>query len=154
MQVDRENEAVGQENPLMGLRVLVADDSATVRRGAQSALADLGCECLVAVDGLDALAKVADLNPRLVLLDIMMPRLDGYATCQLLKRNPRYRDIPVVIVSGNDSVFDRACGLLSGADDFLVKPFTQASLLRCLADGRAGGLLSKAETSSSSNHGH
>ena len=121
-------------NTLAGVRVLVIDDSATIRRSAEIALKQAGCHVLCAVDGFDALSKIIDSQPDVIFMDIMMPRLDGYATCTMLKRNPTFRDTPVIMLSSKDSVFDQARGRLAGADQYLIKPFTRQSLLQSLAE--------------------
>ena len=114
---------------LSGLKVLVIDDSTTIRRSAQIFLGQAKCEVIVAEDGFGALAKVVEHEPDIIFLDAMMPRLDGYQTCALIKRNPRFGDIPVVMLSSKDGLFDRARGRLVGADEYLTKPFTRESLL-------------------------
>ena len=114
---------------LKGLKVLVIDDSKTIRRTAETLLAKEGCEVFTAIDGFDALAKIADHQPDIVFVDIMMPRLDGYQTCALIKGNPQFNAIPVVMLSSKDGLFDRARGRLVGADHYLTKPFTRESLL-------------------------
>jgi len=103
--------------------VLVVDDSKTVRRSASGFLTDAGMSVVTASDGFEALAKVVEQKPSLVFIDIMMPRLDGYQTCALIKNNTDYRDIPVVMLSSKDGLFDRARGRVAGADDHLAKPF-------------------------------
>ncbi|MCG3200632.1 MAG: Response regulator MprA [Gammaproteobacteria bacterium] len=118
---------------LAGIRVMVIDDSATIRRSAEIALTQAGCRVILAEDGFDALAKVIDHQPDVIFMDIMMPRLDGYATCSMLKRNPQYRGTPVIMLSSKDSVFDQARGRLVGANQYLLKPFTRQSLLQSVA---------------------
>ncbi|CAN7755806.1 response regulator [Pseudorhodoferax sp. LjRoot39] len=121
------------------LRVMVVDDSATIRRSAEIFLKQGGHEVLLAEDGFDALAKVNDHAPQLVLCDILMPKLDGYQTCAIIKRNARFADIPVVMLSSKDSVFDKARGRMVGALDHLTKPFTKDQLLQAVLQyGRAG----------------
>jgi twitching motility two-component system response regulator PilG len=114
------------------LKVMVIDDSATVRKSAELFLAEAGCEVVLAEDGFDALAKIADHEPALVFCDILMPRLDGYQTCALIKKHPRYAAIPVVMLTSKDGLFDRARGKLAGSDDYLTKPFTRDTLLRAV----------------------
>jgi twitching motility two-component system response regulator PilG len=114
---------------LSGFKVLVIDDSTTIRRSAQIFLGQAKCEVIVAEDGFGALAKVVEHDPDIIFLDVMMPRLDGYQTCALIKRNPRFGEIPVVMLSSKDGLFDRARGHLAGADEYLTKPFTRESLL-------------------------
>lgn len=118
---------------LAGLKVLVVDDSKTIRRTAEALLRDEGCEVATAIDGFDALGKVTDAPPDIVFVDIMMPRLDGYQTCALLKDNQRLKTIPVILLSSKDGLFDRARGRLVGAEDYLTKPFTRNELLGTLS---------------------
>jgi twitching motility two-component system response regulator PilG len=110
-------------------KVLVIDDSSTIRRTAEITLKQGGYEVVVAEDGFDALAQIVDHLPDLIFLDIMLPRLDGYATCGLIKRNPQFSSTPVIMLSSKDSVFDRARGRLVGANEYLTKPFTKEALL-------------------------
>lgn len=112
---------------------MVIDDSNTIRRSAEIFLAQAGCRVVLAEDGFDALAKIADHQPAVVFCDIMMPRLDGYQTCTLIKKNPRFRATPVVMLSSKDGLFDRARGRMAGSDHYLTKPFTQDSLLETVA---------------------
>jgi twitching motility two-component system response regulator PilG len=115
-----------------GLKVLVVDDSNTIRRSAETFLKQAGCEVILAEDGFDALAKVAHQRPDVIFCDIMMPRLDGYQTCALIKKSPVYGAIPVVMLSSKDGLFDRARGNIVGSDDYLTKPFSRESLLQAL----------------------
>lgn len=112
--------------------VLVVDDSKTIRRSASGFLGKSGCTVVSAVDGFDALGKVVSHRPDIIFADIMMPRLDGYQTCALIKNNQQYRDIPVVLLSSKDGLFDRARGRLVGADAHLAKPFAEEDLLSTL----------------------
>ena len=112
----------------------VIDDSNTIRRSAEIFLAQAGCQVVLAEDGFDALAKIADHAPDLIFVDIMMPRLDGYQTCALIKKNPRLKATPVIMLSSKDGLFDRARGRLAGSDEYLTKPFTKESLLRSVAN--------------------
>ena len=128
-----EQAAVEGATELVGLRVLVIDDSNTIRRSAEIFLKQAGCEVALAEDGFDALAKIVDGKPDLIFCDIMMPRLDGYQTCVLLKSNPRYANVPVIMLSSKDGLFDRARGSIVGADEYLTKPFTKDSLLKTVA---------------------
>jgi len=123
---------------LSGLKVMVIDDSNTIRRSAEIFLKQAGCEVILADDGFEALSKVADHEPHLIFCDILMPRLDGYQTCALIKKSPRYRDIPVVMLSSRDGLFDRARGRMVGSDQYLTKPFTKDALLRSVAERTAG----------------
>ena len=119
---------------LSGIKVMVIDDSNTIRRSAEIFLAQAGCQVVLAEDGFDALAKIADHAPDLIFVDIMMPRLDGYQTCALIKKNPRFKATPVIMLSSKDGLFDRARGRLAGSDEYLTKPFTKESLLRSVAN--------------------
>ena len=114
------------------LRVLVVDDSNTIRRSAEIFLKQGGHEVLLAEDGFDALAKINDYLPDLVFCDILMPRLDGYQTCAIIKRNVRFADIPVVMLSSKDGVFDKARGRMVGSQEYLTKPFTKDQLLQAV----------------------
>ena len=117
---------------LTGARVMVIDDSNTIRRSAEIFLLKAGCEVILAEDGFDALAKIADHQPEVIFVDIMMPRLDGYQTCALIKKNPRLRESPVIMLSSKDGLFDRARGRLVGSDEYLTKPFTKDTLLEAV----------------------
>ena len=119
----------GTNEKLQGLKVLVIDDSKTIRRTAETLLAKEGCEVFTAIDGFDALAKIADHQPDIVFVDIMMPRLDGYQTCSLIKHNKVFRSIPVIMLSSKDGLFDRARGRIVGSEHYLTKPFTKDELL-------------------------
>ena len=112
------------------MKVLVVDDSNTIRRSAEIFLRQGGYEVLLADDGFDALAKVNDYQPQLIFCDILMPKLDGYQTCAIIKRNPRFADIPVVMLSSKDGIFDKARGRMVGCQEYLTKPFTKDQLLQ------------------------
>ena len=116
-----------------GLKVMVIDDSKTIRRTAETLLKKVGCEVITAVDGFDALAKINDHQPDLVFCDILMPRLDGYQTCALIKKNPKFAATPVIMLSSKDGLFDRARGRMVGSDEYLTKPFTKDGLLKTVA---------------------
>jgi twitching motility two-component system response regulator PilG len=118
---------------LAGVKVMVIDDSNTIRRSAEIFLLQAGCTVILAEDGFDALAKITDHQPDLVFVDIMMPRLDGYQTCALIKKNNRFHGTPVVMLSSKDGLFDRARGRMVGSDQYLTKPFTKESLLKAVA---------------------
>jgi twitching motility two-component system response regulator PilG len=122
----------GSNTKLQGLKVLVIDDSKTIRRTAETLLAKEGCEVFTAIDGFDALAKIADHQPDIVFVDIMMPRLDGYQTCSLIKHNKVFRSIPVIMLSSKDGLFDRARGRIVGSEHYLTKPFTKDELLSAI----------------------
>ena len=111
------------------LRVLVVDDSNTIRRSAEIFLRQGGHDVLLAEDGFDALAKIHDWHPDLIFCDILMPRLDGYQTCAIIKRNPHFAAVPVVMLSSKDGVFDKARGRMVGSQEYLTKPFTKDQLL-------------------------
>jgi twitching motility two-component system response regulator PilG len=113
-------------------RVLVIDDSNTIRRSAEIFLKQGGCEVVLAEDGFDALAKVSDHRPDLIFCDILMPRLDGYQTCAILKRNPEFANVPVIMLSSKDGLFDKARGRMVGSEDYLTKPFTKDQLLQAV----------------------
>lgn len=117
------------DGDLVGVKVLVIDDSKTIRRTAENLLVKAGCGVMTASDGFEALAKLIDYRPDLVFVDVMMPRLDGYHTCALIKHNALLRDTPVVMLSSKDGLFDRARGRLVGAEQYLAKPFTRDELL-------------------------
>lgn len=118
---------------LQGLKILVIDDSKTIRRTAETLLAKEGCTVYTAVDGFDALAKIADHHPDIIFVDIMMPRLDGYQTCSLIKHNKKFKDTPVIMLSSKDGLFDRARGRLVGSEQYLTKPFTKDELLGAIS---------------------
>jgi len=116
----------------VGAKVLVIDDSNTIRRSAEIFLRQGGHEVLLAEDGFDALSKVNDHDPELIFCDILMPRLDGYQTCAIIKRNPRFAHVPVIMLSSKDGLFDKARGRMVGSQDYLTKPFTKEQLLRAV----------------------
>lgn len=111
------------------LRILVVDDSATIRRSAETMLANEGCEVITAENGFEALSKITRHHPDLIFVDIMMPRLDGYQTCAIIKNNAEFRDTPVVMLTSKDGLFDMARGRVVGSDQYLTKPFTREELL-------------------------
>jgi len=118
---------------LRDVKVMVIDDSNTIRRSAEIFLTQAGCQVVLAEDGFDALAKIADHQPKVIFCDIMMPRLDGYQTCSLIKKNARFKATPVIMLSSKDGLFDRARGRMVGSDQYLTKPFTKDSLLQTVA---------------------
>ena len=122
---------------IAGLKVMVIDDSNTIRRSAEIFLTKAGCHVLLAEDGFDALAKITDHLPDVIFVDIMVPRLDGYQTCALIKKNPRLSSTPVIMLSSRDGLFDRARGRMVGSDEYLTKPFTKDSLLKTVASHTA-----------------
>jgi twitching motility two-component system response regulator PilG len=117
------------EEELRGVKVMVIDDSKTIRRSAENLLAKAGCDVVTAVDGFDALAKIADTHPEIIFVDIMMPRLDGYQTCALIKNNSEFKSTPVVMLSSKDGLFDKAKGRIVGSDRYITKPFSKEELL-------------------------
>ena len=123
---------MSEGNNLAGIKVMVIDDSNTIRRSAEIFLLQAGCEVILAEDGFDALSKISDHHPDLIFVDIMMPRLDGYQTCSLIKKNPKFKSTPVVMLSSKDGLFDRARGRMVGSDEYLTKPFTKESLLKAV----------------------
>jgi twitching motility two-component system response regulator PilG len=119
---------------LNGLKILVVDDSKTIRRTAETLLTKEGCQVFTAIDGFDALSKIADHQPDLIFVDIMMPRLDGYETCSLIKHNKIFKETPVIMLSSKDGLFDRARGRIVGSEQYLTKPFTKDELLGAISN--------------------
>ena len=124
---------------LSGIKVMVIDDSNTIRKTAEIFLLQAGAQVVLAEDGFDALAKINDHQPQVVFCDILMPRLDGYQPCALIKKNPKFAATPVIMLSSKDGLFDRARGRMVGSDEYLTKPFTKDSLLKTVADHAGGG---------------
>lgn len=112
------------------IKIMVIDDSSTIRRSAEIFLGQAGYKIVLAEDGFDALAKINDTHPDLIFCDILMPRLDGYQTCALIKKSAKFKDTPVIMLSSKDGLFDRARGAMVGSDEYLTKPFTKDSLLK------------------------
>lgn len=125
-----ENEAASGE--FAGLKVMVIDDSKTIRRTAETLLKKEGCDVITATDGFEALAKIADHRPEIIFIDIMMPRLDGYQTCALIKHSQLFKSTPVIMLSSKDGLFDRARGRIVGSEQYLTKPFTREELLNAI----------------------
>ncbi|MGL4834259.1 MAG: twitching motility response regulator PilG [Shewanella sp.] len=119
---------------LNGLRVMVIDDSKTIRRTAETLLSKEGCSVLTAVDGFEALGMISDQQPHIIFVDIMMPRLDGYQTCALIKNNQQFKNTPVIMLSSKDGLFDKARGRVVGAEQYLTKPFTRDELLSAIRE--------------------
>ncbi|MDX5445042.1 MAG: twitching motility response regulator PilG [Zoogloeaceae bacterium] len=117
------------DDGVAGLKVMVIDDSKTIRRTAETLLKKAGCEVFTATDGFEALAKIADHRPDIIFVDIMMPRLDGYQTCALIKHNQSFKNTPVIMLSSKDGLFDRARGRIVGSEQYLTKPFAKEELL-------------------------
>ena len=124
---------------LSGIKVMVIDDSNTIRKTAEIFLLQAGAQVVLAEDGFDALAKINDHLPNVVFCDILMPRLDGYQTCALIKKNPKFAATPVIMLSSKDGLFDRARGRMVGSDESLTKPFTKDSLIKTVAEHAARG---------------
>ena len=124
---------------LSGIKVMVIDDSNTIRKTAEIFLLQAGAQVVLAEDGFDALAKINDHLPNVVFCDILMPRLDGYQTCALIKKNLKFSATPVIMLSSKDGLFDRARGRMVGSDEYLTKPFTKDSLIKTVADHAARG---------------
>lgn len=120
------------EEKLRNLKVMIIDDSKTIRRTAETLLQREGCQVVTAVDGFDALSKIADTNPDIIFVDIMMPRLDGYQTCALIKNNQNYQNIPVIMLSSKDGLFDQAKGKIVGSEQYLTKPFSKEELFEAI----------------------
>ena len=123
-----------EQSPFRGLRVLIIDDSKTIRKSAEMLLRKEGCEVFTAEDGFAALPMLAEIQPQVIFVDIIMPRLDGYQTCALLKDSDQFRGIPVVMLSSKDGSFDRAKGSILGAARYLTKPFTRQDIANVLAE--------------------
>jgi len=120
---------VDDANILKGIKVMIIDDSNTIRRSAEIFLKSSGCEVILAEDGFEAMSKIVDNQPNIIFIDIVMPRLDGYQACMLIKKNPTYQSIPVIMLSSRDGLFDKAKGRIAGSDNYLTKPFTAEGLL-------------------------
>jgi twitching motility two-component system response regulator PilG len=124
----------GDAEGLEGLKVMVIDDSKTIRRTAETLLKRHGCQVITATDGFEALAKIAEHRPEIIFVDIMMPRLDGYQTCALIKHNRLFRSTPVIMLSSKDSIFDKARGRIVGSEQYLTKPFTKDELIGAISE--------------------
>ena len=118
--------------PLLGVKVVLIDDSNTIRRSGEIFLSQAGCQVVLAEDGFDGLSKVVDSQPDVIFIDVMMPRLDGYQACSLIKSHQQFKKIPVVMLTSKDTLFDRARGKLVGSDQYLIKPFTKKSLVEAV----------------------
>ncbi len=121
------------ESLQLNVKVMVIDDSKTIRRSAETLLKRAGCEVVTATDGFEALAKITEHKPDIIFVDIMMPRLDGYQTCALIKNNKNFRSTPVIMLSSKDSIFDRARGRIVGSEEYLTKPFSREDLIGAIA---------------------
>ncbi len=116
----------------LNVKVMVIDDSKTIRRSAETLLKKVGCEVVTAIDGFEALAKITEHKPDIIFVDIMMPRLDGYQTCALIKNNQSFKATPVIMLSSKDSIFDRARGRIVGSEKYLTKPFSKEDLINAI----------------------
>jgi twitching motility two-component system response regulator PilG len=121
-----------QDTPTLNVKVMVIDDSKTIRRSAETLLKKVGCEVITAIDGFEALAKITVHKPDIIFVDIMMPRLDGYQTCALIKNNENFKSTPVIMLSSKDSIFDRARGRIVGSEKYLTKPFSKEDLINAI----------------------
>ena len=131
-------EDTARNGSLNGLKVMVIDDSKTIRRTAETLLKKEGCDVVTAIDGFEALAKISDQQPNIIFVDIMMPRLDGYQTCALIKNNQMFKSTPVIMLSSKDGLFDKARGRIVGSEQYLTKPFTREELLGAIRRHVAG----------------
>ncbi len=116
----------------LNVKVMVIDDSKTIRRSAETLLKKVGCDVVTAIDGFEALAKITMHKPDIIFVDIMMPRLDGYQTCALIKNNQTFKATPVIMLSSKDSIFDRARGRIVGSEEYLTKPFSKEDLIQAI----------------------
>ena len=121
-----------QQSTNLNVKVMVIDDSKTIRRSAETLLKKVGCEVVTAIDGFEALAKITEHKPDIIFVDIMMPRLDGYQTCALIKNNQTFKATPVIMLSSKDSIFDRARGRIVGSEKYLTKPFSKEDLINAI----------------------
>jgi twitching motility two-component system response regulator PilG len=126
------NETLSAEPSFEGIKVVVIDDSKTIRRTAETLLKKAGCEVITATDGFESLSKVMECQPNIIFVDIMMPRLDGYQTCALIKNNQVFKKIPIVMLSSKDGLFERARSRIVGAEHYMTKPFTREELLNAI----------------------
>jgi twitching motility two-component system response regulator PilG len=120
------------ETSFEGIKVVVIDDSKTIRRTAETLLKKAGCQVITATDGFESLSKVMEHQPNIIFVDIMMPRLDGYQTCALIKNNQTFKKIPIVMLSSKDGLFERARSRIVGAEHYMTKPFTREELLNTI----------------------
>ena len=130
---DESSQAVGTADlSALNVKVMVIDDSKTIRRSAETLLKKVGCDVVTAIDGFEALAKITVHKPDIIFVDIMMPRLDGYQTCALIKNNQTFKATPVIMLSSKDSIFDRARGRIVGSEEYLTKPFSKEDLIQAI----------------------
>ena len=132
MNTESQIEDGAQESANLNVKVMVIDDSKTIRRSAETLLKKVGCEVVTAIDGFEALAKITEHRPDIIFVDIMMPRLDGYQTCALIKNNQTFKATPVIMLSSKDSIFDRARGRIVGSEKYLTKPFSKEDLINAI----------------------
>jgi twitching motility two-component system response regulator PilG len=144
---------MGNSELAAGARVMVVDDSNTIRRSAQIFLQQAGCEVVLAENGFEALAKVAEQPLDLVFVDLLMPRLDGFQTCAMIRKSPLHRATPIVMLSSKDGIFDRAKARIVGIDRYLAKPFTKSSLVEVVEEARRGTLAQAGNRASSNAAG-
>ena len=133
---------MSDDMPLSGIKAVLIDDSNTIRRSGEIFLTQAGCRVVLAEDGFDGLSKIVDHRPDVIFVDIMMPRLDGYQTCTLIRNNREFKTTPVIMLTSKDSLFDRAQGRLAGSDMFLIKPFSKRSMVEAVikyTHGKQGG---------------
>lgn len=128
-QSDNQQSAAAKGPLQLNVKVMVIDDSKTIRRSAETLLKKVGCDVVTATDGFEALAKITEHHPDIIFVDIMMPRLDGYQTCALIKNNKTFKSTPVIMLSSKDSIFDRARGRIVGSEEYLTKPFSREDLI-------------------------
>ena len=132
MNTESQAAAASAESINLNVKVMVIDDSKTIRRSAETLLKKVGCEVITAIDGFEALAKFTEHKPDIIFVDIMMPRLDGYQTCALIKNNQAFKSTPVIMLSSKDSIFDRARGRIVGSEKYLTKPFSKEDLISAI----------------------
>ena len=132
MNDESQTSADAQPSVDLNVKVMVIDDSKTIRRSAETLLKKVGCEVVTAIDGFEALAKITEHKPDIIFVDIMMPRLDGYQTCALIKNNQNFKATPVIMLSSKDSIFDRARGRIVGSEKYLTKPFSKEDLINAI----------------------
>ena len=134
---------MNDDMPLSGIKAVLIDDSNTIRRSGEIFLTQAGCEVVLAEDGFDGLSKIVDHHPHVIFIDIMMPRLDGYQTCTLIRNSSEFKTTPIIMLTSKDSLFDRAQGRLVGSNMFLLKPFSKRSMVEAvikhMQDRQAGG---------------
>ena len=138
MSEDSQQTSNPPENLQLNAKVMVIDDSKTIRRSAETLLKKVGCDVVTATDGFEALAKITEHHPDIIFVDIMMPRLDGYQTCALIKNNQTFKSTPVIMLSSKDSIFDRARGRIVGSEEYLTKPFSKEDLIGAITSHVSG----------------